>query len=118
MTTMTLEIPNELAERLEPFEDQLLRILEMGLREFHAASQPGYRGMAEVLEFLASLPSPEEISSLRPSKILQKRVEELLEKNRSDGLTPEEEEEWERYEYLEHLVRIAKAKAILKLKAK
>src|SRR5712692_6391162 len=29
--------------------------------------------------------------------------------------SPQEEEEWERYQYLEHLVRIAKAKACLKL---
>ncbi len=117
MTTMTLEVPNDLARRLEPVEDQLLQILEMGLREFHASPQKGYRGMAEVLEFLASLPSPEEILSLRPSRNLQSRIQELLEKNRSTGLTTEEEDEWERYEYLEHLVRLAKAKALLKIKS-
>jgi hypothetical protein len=117
MTTMTLEIPNDLARRLEPVEDQLLQILEMGLREFHATPKKGYRGMAEVLEFLASLPSPEEILSLRPSKILQVRIQELLEKNRANELSADEEEEWTRYEYLEHLVRIAKAKALLKIKS-
>ena len=30
-------------------------------------------------------------------------------------MTPLDEEEWERYEYLEHLVRMAKAAAQLKL---
>jgi hypothetical protein len=30
-------------------------------------------------------------------------------------MTPEDEEEWERYEYLEHLVRVAKAAAPMKL---
>ncbi|GAB4578625.1 MAG: hypothetical protein Fur0022_13610 [Anaerolineales bacterium] len=117
MTTMTLEVPSDLAKRLEPVEDQLLQILEMGLREFHAASQQGYHGMAEVLEFLATLPSPEEILALRPSKVLQTRIQELLEKSRANELATDEEEEWERYEYLEHLVRIAKTKALLKLKS-
>ena len=43
-------------------------------------------------------------------------VRALLEKNRAEGLSDDEEREWERYEYLEHLVRMAKAKAKLKLR--
>jgi hypothetical protein len=39
----------------------------------------------------------------------------LLEKNRADKLNSEEEEEWENYQFLEHLVRMAKANASLKL---
>lgn len=58
----------------------------------------------------------EEIIALRPSKVLQARISELLEKNRATCLTPDEEQEWEHYQYLEHLVRIAKANAYLKLK--
>lgn len=37
---------------------------------------------------------------------------ELLEQNRREELTPEEEQEWEHYEYLEHLVRLAKTKNV------
>lgn len=59
---------------------------------------------------------PEEIVKLRPSKALQARISTLLEKSRDTGLTLEENQEWEQYQYLEHLVRIAKAKAFLKLK--
>ena len=59
----------------------------------------------------------EEILSLRPSNALQSRVQELLEKNREEGLTPAEEQEWQQYEYLEHLVRMAKARALLKQKS-
>ena len=68
------------------------------------------------LDFLASLPEPEEIVALRPSKVLEDRVRDLLEKNRTVGLTADEQREWEQYEYLEHLVRRAKARAYLKLK--
>ena len=71
-----------------------------------------------MLEFLASLPSPEEIIALRPNQILQNQIETLLEKNRSGSLTTSEEKLWQQYQYLEHLVRMAKAKAYLKLKQK
>ena len=108
------DIPEELAIRLRPLESQVPRILELGLRELNALSQPGFQGAAEVLEFLASLPSPEEILKLRPSDTLRFRMDELLEKNRTGGLAPEEDQEWSRYEYLEHLVLIAKAHLKLK----
>lgn len=62
--------------------------------------------------------SPEEILALRPSPELAQRVSTLLEKNRTVGLSPDEELEWQRLEYLEHLVRIAKGKAALKQKHK
>ena len=71
---------------------------------------------AEVLEFLATLPTPEEIIALRPSEALQAQISNLLEKNRTQGLTPAEEQIWEQYQCLEHLIRMAKAKAHLKLK--
>jgi hypothetical protein len=46
---------------LSAMKDQLPQILELGLREWNADAQSGFSGLAEVLEFLASLPSPEEI---------------------------------------------------------
>ena len=114
---VNVEIPEELAVRLHPIRDRLPEIIELGVRELNALNQSGYSGAAEVLEFLAKLPEPEEIVKLRPSQTLQTQISELLEKNRNEGLTDEEEEQWQRYEYLEHLVRLAKAEAMLKLKA-
>ena len=115
LASITLDIPQELAGRLNPLQGQLPRILELGLREFDAVEQNGFEGAAEVLELLASLPSPEEILDIKPSQRLQARIGELLEKNRSTGLSAEEEREWEQFQYLEHLVRVAKAKAHAKL---
>jgi hypothetical protein len=114
---MTLEIPEELASRLRLLNDELPRILELGLREFQAASDPGFAGFADVIERLADLPTPEQVLALRPSADLQARISSLLEKNRMEGLTSEEDREWAQYEYLEHVVRLAKAKAALKMKA-
>jgi hypothetical protein len=116
MGAITLTIPDDLAARVRSQQERLPEILELGLRELNAEKQDGFQGAADVLEFLARLPTPEETLKLRASERLQNRVSELLEKNRNDGLNASEEAEWERYEYLEHLVRMAKASASLKLK--
>ena len=115
MVPITLEVPNELANRLYPVVDRLPHVLELGLRELYADTRPGFQGMAEILEFLTRLPTPDEVLALRPSAALQARVGALLEKNRTQGLAPNEEWEWQQYAYLEHLVRMAKARALLKL---
>jgi len=115
MSAITLNLPDSLAERLRNQEDRLPEILELGLRELRAGTQHGFEGTAQVLEFLAGLPSPTEILDLQPSEHLHQRVQELLEKSRSGNLHPREEEEWQRYQFLEHLVRIAKTKACIKL---
>jgi hypothetical protein len=107
----TLTIPDELATRLRGVEDQLPEILELGLREW-LSTPPDYAGLNDLLEMLARLPSPEEVLALRPATILQARIEELLDKNRAGGLSPEERREWAHYEYIEYLIRLAKARAI------
>ena len=66
---------------------------------------------------LAGLPSPEEVLALHPSARLAERTAALLEKNRDVGLNGEEQAEWERIMRGEHLVRIAKGRALAKLKA-
>lgn len=116
LATVKIDLPQELATRLQPLAGQLPRILELGLREWNAINQSESESAAKILEFLAGLPEPEEIVALRPSTALQDRIEDLLEKNRTVGLTPEEQQEWEQYQYLEHLVRLAKARAYMKLK--
>lgn len=67
------------------------------------------------MELLAALPNPEEILNLRPSPRLAAWVAQIVEKSRAGEMTPADKEEWERYEYLEHLARMAKATAQMKL---
>jgi hypothetical protein len=115
MASITVSVPDELASQVRAQEQQLPKILELGLRELNAAGQSGFDGAADVLELLAELPAPEEILSLRPSARLAARVSELIEKSRDGQMTEVDQEDWERYEYLEHLVRMAKAAAQVKI---
>jgi hypothetical protein len=113
---ITLTMPEELVTRLRPIEDRLPQILELGMRELNARQGAEFAGLANVLEALASLPTPEEVLALRPSTALQERIDALLEKNQEGGLDADERREWEQYQYVEHLVRMAKARAALKLR--
>lgn len=114
MSAVTLHLPDELAQRLQSQGERVPEIIELGLRSAEGA-QTRFNGAGEVLEVLANLPSPEEVLALRPSELLMSRLEALLEKSKGEGLSPAEEQEWQRYEYLEHLVQIAKARATERL---
>lgn len=115
MASITLSLPDDLASQVRAQQRQLPRILELGLRELNAGGQSGFEGAADVLELLAALPAPEEIMNLRPSLRLSARVAEMVEKSRAGMMTTLDEQDWERFEYLEHLVRMAKVAAQLKL---
>jgi hypothetical protein len=116
MTQITLDLSDELIKQLAPLQDNLPQILILGLQQIRANPTQGLSGLTEVLEFLAQLPSPQEILELQLSEPLQAKVEELLEKNQTDGLTEHEQRLWQQYEFVEHLVRMAKARALIKIK--
>lgn len=111
----TLTIDGELAERLEPYRSHLDEIIGHGIREWQSRGE-GFSGLRDVLETLASLPGPAEVLALRPSTELQNRIDSLLEKNLASGLDETERREWDRIEYVEHLVRMAKLNAARKLR--
>ena len=112
---LSIEVSSELEQKLKSVETELPEILELGLREHLAQSTDGFNGTADVVEFLATLPSPEEILQLKPSAAMQARIDTLLQKSHKNQLKPEEEKEWEQYQYIEHLVRQAKIRAQIKL---
>ena len=74
-----------------------------------------FNGLTDVLEFLADLPTPEEILALKPSSQLQSEIEHLLEKNKNEELSTEEELNWQQYQYVEDLVRKTKINAQVKI---
>lgn len=113
---LTLQIPDDLAARLRPSQARLPQILSFGLRELEAQGAAGFSGLADVLEFLAGLPTPEQIMALRPSPALQALIDRLLERNREGGLSDDEQHQWQQYQYIEHLVRKAKIRAAQQLR--
>jgi hypothetical protein len=88
MTQIILDIPDDMIKKLEPLRDELPQILALGLQQIQANPTQGFSGLAEILEFLAQ------------------------EKNKTDGLNNREQRLWQQYEFVEHLVRMAKARAL------
>lgn len=112
---LTIDLPENLAVSLNSNRRDLDAIIEEGLRMVRTRSMAGYRDLSDVVEFLATLPEPKEIMELRPTPELQNRIESLLEKNRNEGLNESDEQFWESYEFIEHLVQRAKRAAMKKL---
>jgi hypothetical protein len=66
----------------------------------------------EVLDFLASSPSPEQIIAYQPPETLQQRLSDLLAKNRSRQLSEPEQIE------LDEFLRVNRFMSRLKIKAR
>ncbi len=75
-----------------------------------SAAEPIYM---ELIDFVARGSTPEQVAGFRPSPEAQKRVAELLERQRETELTEEETAELDGYVQLEHILGLAKAKAQL-----
>ncbi|MCB0610744.1 MAG: hypothetical protein H6562_03230 [Lewinellaceae bacterium] len=72
----------------------------------------------ELADLLASM-DPDKVLAFRTSEKAQLRLDELLEKNKqSKGLSKPEESEMEQFMLLEHIVSLAKARALKKLAQK
>jgi hypothetical protein len=65
----------------------------------------------EIIDFIAAGTTPEAVSQFRPSPEAQRRISDLLEREKECGLQPEEKAELDHFLELEHILRMAKAKA-------
>jgi hypothetical protein len=73
-----------------------------------SVASPAY---LEVIEFIAAGTTPESVVSFRPSPEAQQRLAELIEREKDGGLSLEEKSELDHFIELEHILRMAKAKA-------
>lgn len=71
----------------------------------------------EIVDFITSAPQPEQILNFKPSTVAQRRLETLLDKKREEGLNEVEKHELEQYLTIEHIMRLAKARARQRLTA-
>jgi len=65
----------------------------------------------EIIDFIAAGPTSKAVLEFTASAEIKQRVEDLVRKQKIDGLLPEEAEELKDYIQLERLIRKAKAKA-------
>jgi hypothetical protein len=69
------------------------------------------RAYDEVIDFLAAGITPKDLIAFQPSAEAKARVADLIRREKNEGLTPEETDELDHYMQLEHLMRLAKARA-------
>ena len=121
MAELTIQVSDELAQRLEPLQNRLPELLWQ-LLDFAnlptnisktVQTEPTDIPLVyqEVLDFLIKRPTPEEIIAFKVSPQAQSRLEELLERNRSATLNSMELAELDVYEQLEHMMILLKARA-------
>jgi hypothetical protein len=118
MATITLEIPEELAVRLDPLRDRLPELLSQLLDSESAEKKFTFSGTVmthpvflELIDFLSTRPTAKQVLTHKVSSAVQERLEELLDKNREEGLTAAEEEEMDAYRLVNHVMILLKARA-------
>ena len=130
MAQLTIDIPDELAQKLAPFQNQLSEIFAnliatslldklvpktevLADQEFLIS--PTY---LEILDFLINRPTSKQITNFKVSEESQIRLQELLQKNRETDLNPSEVLELNLYEQLDTLMTMMKVRAYGALKAR
>ena len=65
----------------------------------------------EIIDFIAAGTTPEMVIQFRPSSEAERTVTDLIEREKSAGLSPEEKAELDHFMELEHILRMVKARA-------
>ncbi len=69
------------------------------------------RAYDEIVDFIAAGTSPTAVASFEASLETKQRVDDLIRREKTTGVSPEEAAELNDYLHLEHLMRLAKARA-------
>jgi hypothetical protein len=69
------------------------------------------RAYEEIIEFIAAGTTPQSLINFQPSEVAKERVADLIFREKTEALTAEEKAELDQYLMLEHLLRLAKARA-------
>lgn len=73
------------------------------------------RAYEEIIEFIAAGPTSNNVADFQPSEQAKERVAELIRKEKNASLSPDETAELNHFMELEHLMRLAKARARTRL---
>ena len=69
------------------------------------------RAYEEIIDFIASGTTPESLLNFQPSEVVKERVTDLIFREKTSNLSTDEKAELDHYLMLEHLIRLAKARA-------
>jgi hypothetical protein len=119
MAQITIDLPDDLAQRLASFQSQLAdlftRLIATPLLEQTTpkppVNLPNPSTYQEILDFLISRPTSEQIINFKISETSQTRLQILLKKNRQVLLIPLETAELDLYEQLDTLMGFLKIRA-------
>lgn len=106
MVKITLEVPEELSEKLTQLGDRLPELLALSLEQPPLPSRVYQYTL--VLDFLVSNPTSEQILAFRPTAEMQERMQTLLRRSKWGELNPTEQKELDEYERIEHLIVMLK----------
>ncbi|MEZ4705729.1 MAG: hypothetical protein R3A44_00905 [Caldilineaceae bacterium] len=121
MTTIVLEVSEQLASAIEPIRDELPLFLNIAHQLFRPASDaaahssPIYLAYKQFIDFLALGPSPQQVRAFVVSPAAQARVAELLDKQGEDTITDAEAAELRVYAQINQVMGVKKAEAALAL---
>lgn len=122
MAQITIDIPDDLAQQLAPFQSQFsdlfTRLIATALLAQPDSTQTNSTSLInssgtyqEILDFLVSRPTAEQIINFKVSQASQERLQILLRKNREAALTTAERAELDLYEQLDTLMGFLKIRA-------
>ena len=69
------------------------------------------RAYEEIINFIAAGTTPESVVKFQPSEVVKERVADLIFQEKNGEISTEEKSELDHYLLLEHLIRLAKARA-------
>ncbi len=106
MVQLTMQIPDDLAVKIQPMSQWLPTILSISLIRFRTTA---ISTATEFVNFLSLNPSPQEFLNYHVSENSQQRLRRLLTLNEAGLLSEAEQNELDELERLEHLVVTLKA---------
>jgi hypothetical protein len=109
MREITVQVPDELAGRLERMKAWLPTVIELGLAGFRTRA---IQTASEVVSFLAQGPSAGDVAQYHVSDRAQARVQRLLSLQAGGQLSLDEQEELDELERIEHTVVMLKSRLL------
>ncbi|MBO0800025.1 MAG: hypothetical protein J2P31_14485 [Blastocatellia bacterium] len=105
MPTITLEVPDELSEQIAKIGNRWQEWLKLSLEQ-PALPARLYR---DIISFLTSQPTQQQIAEFRPTPEVADRLQTLLNREAEGEITPAEREELDELERIEHLIVMLKS---------